>query len=131
MDADVRFPLHHRCEALLAVDSACLFAHLDDHRRLSSRIEHPAMLTSGASMRVETDGRNGQALGLVNRMTGRVLGLRLSLVEVVTADEPSRQEAWEAVGEPRLLVICRMGLEIERVPGASCSAAPARGQSLH
>lgn len=121
MDADPRFPLHHRSEVPLAVDAARLFAHLDDHRRLSSHMEKPSLMTAGASMRIETDDRNGQAVGSVIRMTGRVLGVKLSLEEAVTMYEPPHRKAWETVGEARLLVIggYQMGFEIVPVPGGS------------
>lgn len=121
MEADPRFPLHHRSEVLLAVDAARLFAHLNDHRRLSSHMESPSLMTAGASMRIEADDRNGQAVGSVIRMTGRVLGVQLSLEETVITYEPPHSKAWETVGEPRLLVIggYRMGFEIGSVPGGS------------
>ena len=67
------FPLYQHSEVLLAVGAACLFAHLDDHRRLASHMEKPSMMTAGASMRIDTDERHGQAVGSVIRMTGRVL----------------------------------------------------------
>lgn len=115
------YTLHHRSEVLLAVNEARLFAHLDDHRRLSSHMEKPSLMTAGASMRIATDERHGQAVGSVIRMTGRVLGLHLSLEEVVTTYEPPNEKAWETVGEPRLLVISdyRMGFTIDPVPGGS------------
>lgn len=108
------FPLHHRSEVLLAVDAARLFAHLDDHRRLASHMEKPSLMTAGASMRIDTDKRHGQAVGSVMRMTGRVLGLRLSVEEVVTRRDPPNEKVWETMGEPRLLVIgaYRMGFTI-------------------
>ncbi len=80
MAADA-YPLHHRSEVVLAVDGARLFAHLDDHRRLSSHMETPSLMTAGASMRIDTDERHGQAVRPVIRMTGRVLGLHLSFEE--------------------------------------------------
>ncbi len=49
-------PLHHRSEVRLAVDGARLFAHLDDHRRLSGHMEKPSLMTAGASMRIENIG---------------------------------------------------------------------------
>jgi hypothetical protein len=44
-------------------------------------------------------------------MSGRVLGVELSLDEVVTEREPPTRKVWETVGAPRLLVIgaYRMG----------------------
>ncbi len=104
MVADL-FPLHHRSEALLAVDAAPLFAHLDDHRRLASHMERPSLMTAGAWVRLDTDERHGQAVGSVIRMTGRVLGLRLSVEESVTRRDPPREKVWATIGEPRLLVI--------------------------
>ena len=50
-----------------------------------------------------------------------MLGLTLSLEEVVTRYESPREKAWETVGEPRLLVIggYRMGFTIDPVRGGS------------
>jgi polyketide cyclase/dehydrase/lipid transport protein len=116
MVADL-LPLHHRSEVLLAVDAARLFAHLDDHRRLASHMEKPSLMTAGASMRIDTDERCGQAVGSVIRMTGRVLGLHLSVEETVTRRDPPNEKVWETIGEPRLLVIgaYRMGFTIAPV----------------
>jgi hypothetical protein len=115
------YPLHHQSEVQLAVDGKRLFAHLDDHRRLSSHMEKPSLMTAGASMRIGTDEQHGQAVGSVIRMTGRVLGLHLSLEEVVTKHQPPQQKVWETMGEPRLLVIgpYRMGFTINPVRGGS------------
>jgi len=110
-------PLHHRSEALLAVDAGRLFAHLDDHRRLVSHMEKPSLMTAGASMRIDTDDRHGQAVGSVIRMSGRVLGVRLSVEEIVIRRDPPREKVWESIGEPRLLVMgaYRMGFTIKPV----------------
>lgn len=110
-------PLHHRSEALLAIGAERLFAYLDDHRRLAGHMEKPSLMTAGASMRIDTDERRGQAVGSVIRLTGRVLGLRLSVEEAVTRRDPPREKVWETVGEPRLLIIgaYRMGFTIAPV----------------
>lgn len=116
-----RFPRQHRSEVLLAVEPAVLFAHLDDHRRLSAHMERPSLMTAGASMRIDTDEGHGRAVGSVIRLSGRVLGLRLSLEEVVTEREPPQRKVWETVGEPTLLVVgaYRMGFTIDPVAGGS------------
>ena len=115
------FPLHHQTEVLLAVDAARLFAHLDDHRRLASHMEKPSLMTAGASMRIETDERLGQAVGSVIRMTGTVLGLHLGVEEAVTRRDPPYEKVWETIGEPRLLVIggYRMGFAISALETGS------------
>jgi Polyketide cyclase / dehydrase and lipid transport len=119
--ADERYPLHHRSEVLLEVDAARLFAHLDDHRRLTSHMEKPSLMTAGASMRIDTDEHQGQAVGSDIRMGGRMLGLQLSVEEAVTRRDPPREKVWETIGHPRLLVIgaYRMGFTIEPVGAGS------------
>jgi len=57
------FPLHHQSEAVLAVNAASLFAYLDDHRRLASHMGKPSLMTAGASMRIDIDEHQGQAVG--------------------------------------------------------------------
>lgn len=121
MGVDPRHALRHRSEVLLAVEPAVLFAHLDDHRRLSAHMERSSLMTAGASMRIDTDERHGQAVGSVIRLSGRVLGLRLAVDEVVTEREPPHRKAWQTVGEPNLLVIgaYRMGFTIDPVADGS------------
>ncbi len=121
MAGSPRFARHGHSEVLLAVEPAVLFAHLDDHRRLSSHMEKPSWMTAGAAMHIAYDEREGRAVGSVIRMTGRVMGFRLALEEVVTEHEPPRRKQWETVGQPRLLVIgtYRMGFGIEPVAGGS------------
>jgi len=115
------YPLHHRSELQLAVEPQRLFAHLDDHRRLAAHMEKPSLMTAGGSMRIELDDGHGQAVGSVIRITGRVLGLRLSVDEAVTLREPPTRKTWETRGEPRLLVIgaYRMGFTITPVAEGS------------
>ena len=65
-------------------------------------------------MSIDVDAGRGQRIGSQIRMSGRVLGILLSLDEVVVEREPSSRKAWETVGEPRLLVIGphRMGFTV-------------------
>lgn len=113
MDGD-RYPLHHRSEVDVDANAQRLFAHLDDHRRLAGHMEKPSMMMAGATMRVETDVLQGQAVGSVIRVIGRVLGMNLVVEEVVTERVPPLRKTWETRGEPRLLVIgsYRMGFTI-------------------
>ena len=113
MTAD-RYPLHHRSEIDVDADARSLFAHLDDHRRLAGHMQKPSWMMAGTTMRVETDALQGQAVGSLIRVTGRVLGIDLVVEEVVTERVPPLHKTWETRGEPRLLVIgsYRMGFTI-------------------
>lgn len=108
------YPLHHRSEVDVAADAATLFAHLDDHRRLAAHMEKPSPMMLGATMRVETDAREGRAVGSHIRVVGHVLGANLSVEETVIEREPPLRKTWETIGEPQLLVVgaYRMGFEI-------------------
>ena len=108
------YPRHHRSEVDVDAQAQVLFAHLDDHRRLAGHMEKPSLMMAGATMRVETDALQGQALGSVIRITGRVLGVNLAVEEAVTERVPPLRKTWETRGEPRLLVIgsYRMGFSI-------------------
>lgn len=109
-----RYPRHHRCEVDVDAAAQRLFAHLDDHRRLASHMEKPSLMMAGATMRVETDALQGQAVGSLIRVTGHVLGVNLVVEEVVTDRVPPLHKTWETRGDQRLLVIgsYRMGFTI-------------------
>jgi hypothetical protein len=115
------YPLHHSSEVDVSLVPAVLFAALDDHKRLASHMEKPSLMTAGASMRITTDARHGQAVGSVISMSGQVLGLRLALDEIVIEREPPFKKVWATRGQPRLLVIdgYRMGFTISPRQGGS------------
>jgi hypothetical protein len=98
----------------IATSPQDLFAFLDDHRRLAAHMETPSLMMAGASMKITTDSQQGQALGSWIRLEGRVLGIALSVEEVVSEYTPPFLKTWETRGEPRLLVIgkYRMGFEL-------------------
>lgn len=64
-------------------------------------------------MQIATDAGKGRSAGSRMTLSGRVLGWRLSVDEVVTERDPPRRKVWETIGIPRLLVIgaYRMGFE--------------------
>jgi len=121
MTAD-RYPLHHQIEIDAPVDAQQLFDYLDDHRRLAGHMEKPSSMMAGATVHVETDELHGQPIASVIRVTGRVLGMNLSVEEIVVERTPPSHKAWETRGTPKLLVIgaYRMGFTVE-----------ARGKGAH
>lgn len=112
--ATEQYPCHHQSEVELDADPARLFAFLDDHGRLAGHMEKPSLMMAGGSMRVETDAQLGKALGSVIRITGRVMGVSLTVEEVVVERVPPLRKTWETRGRPALLVIgaYRMGFAI-------------------
>ena len=105
---------HDESRALVSASPERVFALLDDHERLSSHMSQPSWRMGGGYMTTVLDERRGQSVGSHIRVSGRVLGLELSLDEVVTERQPPTRKVWETVGSPRLLVIgpYRMGFEV-------------------
>jgi hypothetical protein len=114
-------PHHDESSALVSASPERVFSLIDDHERLSSHMSQSSWRMGGGRMKTMLDERRGQSVGSHIRVSGRVLGLELSLDEVVTEREPPTRKVWETVGSPRLLVIgpYRMGLEV--TPGGSGS----------
>ncbi len=72
-------------------------------------------------MQTELDEGRGQRVGSRIRLSGQVLGVRLSVEETVTERYPPHRKVWETTGTPRLLVIghYRMGFELSPQGNAS------------
>lgn len=113
----MELPLHADSSVSLRAPADVVFAHLDDHRRLSAHMTKRSWMMLGSRMAVDIDGADGRAVGSKIRLHGRVLGIRLDLEEAVTQREPPKSKVWETTREPRLLVIgsYRMGFHI--MPG--------------
>ncbi len=112
---------HLERSALIAAEPAHLFAVLDDPARFGAHMSKPSAAMLGGSMSYELDAGKGQTVGSVIRMTGRVLGLKLSVSETVTERHPPVRKVWETTGEPRLLILSwyRMGFRIAPEGGGS------------
>jgi len=91
-----------------------VFSRLDDPRLLSAHMSGSSWMMAGSRMALELDASQGRAVGASIRMGGQVLGIALSLEEVVTERDPPRRKVWETTGTPRLLVIghYRMGFDL-------------------
>jgi Polyketide cyclase / dehydrase and lipid transport len=113
--------LHEQATIDVAMAPGETFARLDDHRRLAAHMTSPSPVMAGSTLRLETDDRNGQAVGSRIRLSGRVLGIALAVEETVTDYEPPRRKVWQTVGAPRLVVIgaYRMGFDVQPHAGGS------------
>ena len=99
---------------IVTASADALFRHLDDHKRLASHMSQSSWMTAGSTMDIKPDAAAGQAEGSHIRLRGRVLGISISVEEVVTEHEPPIRKVWETIGVPKLLVIghYKMGFEI-------------------
>lgn len=105
---------HDESSAVVSASAADVFALIDDHKQLASHMNQPSWQMGGGHMETILDDRRGQSVGSHIRMTARVMGLELSLDEVVTERQPPTRKVWETVGEPKLLIIgsYHMGFDV-------------------
>jgi hypothetical protein len=108
------FPFHFEARAVVHAAADALFARLDDPNLLSAHMTQSSLMMAGSRMSIELDTANGRAIGAVIRMSGRFMGIPLSLEETVTERVPPRRKVWETTGTPKLVVIgsYRMGYDI-------------------
>jgi hypothetical protein len=113
--------MHAETRREVAASATQLFDYLNDHTRLSSHMSERSWMMAGSRMTVALDAAKGQSVGSRIRLSGRILGLPLSVDEIVTECERPLRKVWETTGEPRLLVIgpYRMGFEISASGAAS------------
>jgi hypothetical protein len=107
-------PFHFESDVELNAPENVVFSYLDDHSRLSAHMSRSSWMMAGSRMAIELDASEGRAIGAIIRLRGRVLGIPLSVEEIVTERNPPLRKVWETTGTPNLLVIgqYRMGYEI-------------------
>jgi hypothetical protein len=108
-------------KAEVCATPAVLFDYLDDAARLGAHMEKPSMMMMGGRMTYAFDEAEGRATGSVIKMGGAMLGIKLSVEEIVTEYDPPRRKVWETEGHPRILIMgrYRMGFEITPTGDAS------------
>ena len=99
------FSRHDECTVFVAEFPEEVFAFADDHSKFSAHMSASSWMMLGSKMTTSTDAERGQEVGSHITMTGAVLGIRISLDEVVVERIPPWEKAWETVGVPQLLVI--------------------------
>lgn len=106
---------HEEMTVRLAAGPGAVFGRLDDPARFGEHMSERSMMMLGGRMSYECDGAGGREVGSVIRMSGTILGLRLTVEEMVLERVVPYHKVWETVGRPRLLVIdwYRMGFDIE------------------
>ena len=87
---------HFESRTHVAASPDELFLELDDQERLSAHMMKSSAMMAGTKMRFEFDERHGQAVGSRMRLSGKVLGLSLEVIELGTG---ARSSAAEDVGD--------------------------------
>jgi hypothetical protein len=115
-------PLHFESTGEVAASGEAVFAHLDDPRHLGAHMSQSSWMMAGSRMEYVFDTADGRAVGARIGLRGKVLGVPLSVDEVVVERLPPTRKVWDTIGTPRLLVIgpYRMGFDIRPQAAARC-----------
>ncbi len=107
-------PFHDESIALVHAPIDRVFARLDDPMSLAAHMSESSMMMMGSRMSMEVDAGGGRVIGSKISMHGSVMGIPVSLEEVVTERQPPCKKLWETIGTPKLLVMAhyRMGFEL-------------------
>ncbi len=110
-----RYPRHGASSATVRAAAESVFAFLDTHENIAAHMNRPNWAMLGGTMTTSLDNAVGKEIGSVINIQGKVLGVPISLAEVVIQRVPPRCKRWETTGTPQLIVIgsYRMGFEIE------------------
>jgi hypothetical protein len=111
------FPLRVQRSVTLRAAPDMVFAFLDVHENITGHMDRPTWAMLGGYMRTTLDAFAGKQIGSVIEVSGKVLGMSISLVEEVVRRVPPLSKQWQTVGVPQLLVIggYRMGFDVEPV----------------
>ncbi len=109
-----RYMEHYEESRLVPLPPESVFKQIDNHKNFSSHMNKSSWMMGGGSMKTIMDAREGKQLGSHIAMDGTVMGMKVSLDEVVTKREPPYKKEWKTVGNPKLIVIGQyvMGVNI-------------------
>ncbi|MEO6437338.1 MAG: SRPBCC family protein [Tepidisphaeraceae bacterium] len=112
--SDRSFPFHDESTTLANAPVDRVFAYLDDPKALAAHMGKSSMMMMGSRMSIDVDAGGGRVTGSKIRMQGRMMGIPLSLEEVITERKVPARKVWETIGTPKLQVMAhyRMGFEV-------------------
>ena len=108
------FPFHDEAIALAHAPVDRVFAYLDDPKALAAHMGESSMMMLGSRMSIEVDADGARMIGSKIRMRGSMMGIPLSVEEVITERHAPDKKVWETIGNPKLYVMdqYRMGFEL-------------------
>ena len=115
------FPFHEASSALAHGSAHQVFAYLDDPKALAAHMGESSMMMLGSRMSINVDADGGRAVGSKISMHGRMMGIPLSLEEVITERQVPGRKVWETIGTPKLLIMAHYRMGFELTPSGDAS----------
>lgn len=116
-----KFTRFVQAAAPVAASAADVFAFLDGQTHVASHISGWSWKVLGTNLKPYMDNGRTRAVGSTFGVAGHILGIPLSVDEVVTSRNPGVRKTWRTRGIPRLAVIgpYTMGFELTPRPGGT------------
>ena len=116
-----KYPRFAEAAGPIAAPAATVFEFLDGQTHLASHMSGLAWKVVGTNLSTYMDGNRTRTIGSKFGFKGRILGLPLSLDEVVTSRDPGLRKTWKTCSLPKLWVIGAyvMGFELTPRPGGT------------
>lgn len=99
------FAYSYSSKAVVNATARSVFEYLDDPTKLSAHMGKSSMMMAGSKMTIEVDPLRGREVGSVIKMSGKILGLNLSLEEKIIERQPFEKKTWQTFGQPKLLIL--------------------------
>ena len=115
------FPFHNESVAQANAPVDRVFAYLDDPKALAAHMGESSMMMAGSRMSINVDADGGRVVGSKIRMQGRMMGIPLSLEEVITERQVPSRKVWETIGTPNLVVMAHYRMGFELTPSGDAS----------
>ena len=75
----------------------------------------------GSRMSISVDADDGRVVGSKIRMQGRMMGIPLSLEEVITGRQVPARKVWQTIGMPNLVIMAHYRMGVELTPSGNAS----------
>ena len=98
-----------------------MFAYLDDPKCLAAHMGKSAMMMMGSHMSIDVDAHSGRVIGSKIHMQGSMMGIPLSLDEVITGRQAPYKKSWQTIGTPQLHVMAHYRLGFDVIPKGNSS----------
>ena len=119
--SDQSLPLQHESTALVDAPIDQVFAYLDDPNALAAHMGESSLMMMGSRMSIDVDADGGRAVGSKISMHGRMMGIPLSLEEVITERQVPGRKVWQTIGTPNLVVMAHYRMGFDLTPSGDAS----------
>ena len=98
-----------------------VFAYLDEPKALAAHMSDSSLMKLGSRMSISVDADDGRVVGSKIRMQGRMMGIPLSLEEVITGRQVPARKVWQTIGTPNLVIMVHYRMGFELTPSGDAS----------